>query len=128
MSKSSPIANDSRIFYVSIDKCRIQSFKVAICDLKRGQHRKYLPYAFTEHGAIMAANVLNSPRATAFFLFAVRLSVFFIRDICTRNCFMLRSLQVDQIPGLAKMMNRLFCRRTLSRTINLLVKDILHYE
>src|SRR5690242_14360420 len=25
--------------------------------------RRYLPYAFTEHGAIMAANVLNSPRA-----------------------------------------------------------------
>ena len=29
----------------------------------RGQHRKYLPYAFTEYGAIMAANVLNSPSA-----------------------------------------------------------------
>jgi ORF6N domain len=26
----------------------------------RGQHRKYLPYAFTEHGAIMAANLLSS--------------------------------------------------------------------
>jgi hypothetical protein len=25
--------------------------------------RRYLPFAFTEHGAIMAANVLNSPRA-----------------------------------------------------------------
>jgi hypothetical protein len=25
--------------------------------------RRYLPYAFTEHGAIMAANVLNSKRA-----------------------------------------------------------------
>ena len=25
--------------------------------------RRYLPYAFTEHGAIMAASVLNSPRA-----------------------------------------------------------------
>ena len=24
--------------------------------------RRYAPYAFTEHGAIMAANVLNSPR------------------------------------------------------------------
>jgi hypothetical protein len=24
---------------------------------------RYMPYAFTEHGAIMAANVLNSPRA-----------------------------------------------------------------
>ena len=31
--------------------------------LKRGQHRKYLPQVFTEHGAIMAATVLNSPRA-----------------------------------------------------------------
>ncbi len=30
----------------------------------RGQHRKYFPYAFTEHGAIMAATILNSPRAT----------------------------------------------------------------
>jgi hypothetical protein len=29
----------------------------------RGQHRKYLPYAFTEHGSVMAAMVLNSPRA-----------------------------------------------------------------
>lgn len=26
----------------------------------RGQHRKYMPYAFTEHGAIMLATVLNS--------------------------------------------------------------------
>ncbi len=26
----------------------------------RGQHRKYLPWAFTEHGAIMLASVLNS--------------------------------------------------------------------
>jgi len=31
--------------------------------LKRGEHRKYLPYVFSEHGAIMAATVLNSPRA-----------------------------------------------------------------
>ncbi len=29
--------------------------------LKRGENIKYLPYAFTEHGAIMAANTLNSP-------------------------------------------------------------------
>lgn len=29
----------------------------------RGQHKKYLPYVFTEHGALMAANILNSPIA-----------------------------------------------------------------
>ena len=31
----------------------------------RGQHRKYLPYAFTEQGVAMLSSVLNSPRAIA---------------------------------------------------------------
>jgi hypothetical protein len=50
------------------------SLRSQIVTLKsgRGQHRKYLPYAFTENGAIMAANVLNSPEA-------VRMSVFVVR-------------------------------------------------
>lgn len=34
--------------------------------------RRYLPYAFTEHGAIMAANVLNSASATRMSVFVVR--------------------------------------------------------
>ena len=38
----------------------------------RGQHSKYLPYAFTEHGAIMAATILNSPRAVEMSIFIVR--------------------------------------------------------
>lgn len=33
--------------------------------LKRGMNLKYLPRAFTEHGALMAANVLRSRRAVA---------------------------------------------------------------
>ena len=40
--------------------------------LKRRTNVKYLPYAFTEYGAIMAANVLNSRQA-------VRMSVFVVR-------------------------------------------------
>jgi hypothetical protein len=46
--------------------------QIAILKPGRGQHRKYLPWAFTEHGAIMAANILNSRRA-------VRMSVFVVR-------------------------------------------------
>jgi hypothetical protein len=34
--------------------------------------RRRLPYAFTEHGAIMAANVLNSARAVQMSVFVVR--------------------------------------------------------
>jgi hypothetical protein len=40
--------------------------------LKCGKNIKYLPYAFTEHGAIMGANVLNSPQAVKMSVFVVR--------------------------------------------------------
>ncbi len=40
--------------------------------LKRGQNLKYRPYAFTEHGAIQAANVLSSEQAVQMGLFVVR--------------------------------------------------------
>jgi len=33
---------------------------------------RYRPYAFTEHGAVMAANVLNSPSAVQMSVFVVR--------------------------------------------------------
>ncbi len=44
----------------------------AILETGRGSHRKYRPYAFTEYGAFMAANILNSPRAVQMSIFVVR--------------------------------------------------------
>jgi len=49
-----------------------QRLRSQIATLKRGQHLKYQPYVFTEHGAIMAANVLNSPKAIEMSVFVVR--------------------------------------------------------
>ena len=34
--------------------------------------RRYRPYAFTEHGALMAANILNSARAVQMSIFVIR--------------------------------------------------------
>ena len=46
---------------------------VTNCDHLTGlKYSKTLPYAFTEHGAIMAANVLNSTRAVEMSVFVVR--------------------------------------------------------
>ena len=44
-----------------------EALRSQIATLKggRGRHRKYLPYVFTEHGAVMLATVLNSPAAVA---------------------------------------------------------------
>lgn len=38
----------------------------------RGLHRKHLPHAFTEHGAVMLASVLNFPQAVEASIFVVR--------------------------------------------------------
>ena len=43
-----------------------------VVTLKRGQNIKYLPYVFTEHGALQAANVLHSPPAVQMSVFVVR--------------------------------------------------------
>jgi len=45
--------------------------QIATSSLGHGGKRK-LPWVFTEHGAIMAANVLNSPRAVQMSVFVVR--------------------------------------------------------
>jgi len=39
------------------------SLRSQIVTLKRGEHIKYRPYAFTEHGILMLSSVLNSERA-----------------------------------------------------------------
>ena len=46
---------------------------VAKCDhLSKIKYSSTLPYAFTEHGALMAASVLNTERATEISVFVVR--------------------------------------------------------
>ena len=52
------------MFRLSLEEGKlILALRSQIATLKPGQHLKYAPYAFTEHGAVMAANVLNSPIA-----------------------------------------------------------------
>ncbi len=61
-------------FVFQLSRAEWDSLRSQFATLKtgRGQHRKYLPYAFTEHGAIMAAMVLNSVRATEVSVYVVR--------------------------------------------------------
>lgn len=53
--------------------------------------RRTLPYAFTEHGAIMAANVLNSPRAIQMSVFVIRAFIK-MRQTLTANKTLLQKL------------------------------------
>ena len=60
------------VFQLTQDESELLRYQIGTLKTGRGQHRKYLPYVFTEHGAIMAANVLNSPRAVQMAVFVVR--------------------------------------------------------
>src|SRR5436309_3264041 len=61
------------MFRLSQEEAKIlQASRSQSVTLKRGQNIKYLPYAFTEYGALMAANILNSPRAVQMSIFVVR--------------------------------------------------------
>jgi len=53
--------------------------------------RRKLPLAFTEHGAIQAANVLNSPRAIAMGIYVVRAFVQ-LREVLASNKDLARKL------------------------------------
>ena len=63
------------MFQLSKEEAESLRSQFATLERGRGQHRKYLPYAFTEHGAIMAATILNSPRAVEVSVFVVRVFV-----------------------------------------------------
>jgi hypothetical protein len=58
---------------------------VTICDHLAGiKYSKSLPYAFTEHGAIMAASVLNSAKAVEMSIFIVRAFIK-LRELLSSN-------------------------------------------
>jgi len=59
------------MFRLTVAEFAALTSQFAISKKGRGG-RRTLPYAFTEHGAIMAANVLNSPHAVQMSVFVVR--------------------------------------------------------
>ena len=62
---------------------------------KRGG-RRYLPYAFTEHGALMAANILNSPRAVAMSVYVIRAFVKMREDVAANAAILRRLAEIDK--------------------------------
>ena len=59
-------------FQVGSDEHEALRSQIATLKAARGEHRKYAPWVFTEHGALMAASVLNSPLAVQMSVYVVR--------------------------------------------------------
>lgn len=79
------------MFQLTLDEAERSRSQFATLKSGRGQNIKYRPYAFSEHGAIQAANVLNSPRAIAMGVFVVRAFVR-LRELLASNTALARKL------------------------------------
>jgi hypothetical protein len=64
--------------------------------LKRGQNTKYLSYVFTEHGAVMLANVLKSPSAVRASIQVVRAFVRIRQRLVTHEVL---AKQIGKLAG-----------------------------
>lgn len=58
--------------------------------------RRYLPWAFTEHGALMAATVLNNPRAVAMSVYVVRAFVQMRERLAANLALVKRIAEIDR--------------------------------
>jgi len=72
------------MFQLTAEEAERSRSQIATLNSGRGQNIKYRPYAFTEHGAIQVANVLNSPRAIAMGVYVVRAFVH-LRNLLASN-------------------------------------------
>jgi phage regulator Rha-like protein len=92
-----------------------------IATLKRGSNIKFPPYALTENGAIMAANVLNSPQAVRMSVFVVRAFVQ-MRELLTGTRELARQLKDLE----AKLTARLDTHETAIVKVLRSVMDLLN--
>lgn len=72
------------MFQLTREEAERSRSQIAILKGGRGSNVKFLPRAFTEHGAIQAANILNSPRAVMMGIHVVRAFVQ-LRDLLATN-------------------------------------------
>jgi hypothetical protein len=64
--------------------------------LKRGQNIKYRPWAFTEYGALQAANILRSERAVEMSLYVIRAFVKMREELATNAAILKRLAEIDK--------------------------------
>ncbi len=84
------------LFQLTPDEANALRSQIVILKPGRGRHRKYAPYAFTEHGALMAATVLSSPRAVTMSVYVIRAFVKMREDQAANAAILKRLAEIDK--------------------------------
>ena len=83
------------VFQLTAEENEALRSQIVISKSSRGG-RRYAPYAFTEHGAIMAASVLNSPRAVEMSIYVVRAFLRLRQTFATNKALAAKLAELEQ--------------------------------
>jgi phage regulator Rha-like protein len=90
-------------FHFQLTPKEWESLRSQIVTSKTGRGgRRSLPFAFTEHGAVMAANVINSERAVQMSIFVVRAFIKMRQIMAANKAFLEKLTELEK-----KLTNRL---------------------
>jgi len=82
--------------FVTSNPGKTERLRSQIVTIEKRGGRRYLPWAFTEHGAIMAATILRSPRAVQMSVYVVRAFVRLRDELMTNAVVLKRLAQIDK--------------------------------
>jgi hypothetical protein len=82
-------------FVFELTRDEIQGISQTVISLQKLRFSKSV-HAFTEHGALMAANVLNSPRAVAMSVYVIRAFVKMREDLAANAAILKRLAEIDK--------------------------------
>ena len=85
-------------FAFQLDPAEWKALRSQIVTLEqgRGQHRKYCPWVFTEHGALMASTILNSDEAIAMSVYVIRAFVQMREQLMANAAILKRLAEIDK--------------------------------
>ena len=97
VAKQENTANSSQIA-MSSDHVpeKIPNWSRFVTSSQKHRGAAYRPWAFTEHGAIMAATILNSPEAVAMSVFVVRAFMLMREQLAANAAILKRLAEIDK--------------------------------
>ncbi|NJL17729.1 MAG: ORF6N domain-containing protein, partial [Nitrospira sp.] len=78
-----------------------QNWSQSVTGSQKHRDPRFRPWAFTEHGAVMAANILHSERAVHMSVFVVRTFVRLREQIAANQAVLKRLAQIDRRRSLS---------------------------
>lgn len=83
-------------FMFQLQRQELANLRSQIVTASQKRNLRYLPYAFTEHGALMAANVLNSPQAVKMSIALVEAFIRLRQELTTTQALARRLAEIER--------------------------------